>query len=220
MARNSTDSKRLKRAHKKWLGLRESGKLSAPEGTHYGIVVSSDWDRKTENHKKKNHLEYVAEAEEQADRLRADNREVTIGIARTGQDLAKIVGNRAISDLFFIGDGTLSNFWFPGKNKSFTWWNMSRSMDHLKNGYVIQRHCGVRWSALNVALGTFAVRDMRNVLAPVGEEFLPESLDDEAANYLIGPVYGNEVESFDYLLEQGRVRDEQPQDFFEDEEWE
>ena len=67
-------------------------------------------------------------------------------------------------------------------NDRLDWRDVSSMADHLKQGVFVQRHRGNFARQLSVPLGTFAVTNHRNIWAPVGSYFAPESLEDSENN--------------------------------------
>lgn len=94
-------------------------------------------------------------------------------------DFSEILADTTICSVITVGHGTLSSFFVQrGDNVDgmIDWQDVANMTTHLKSGIFVQRHCGVMSRDLNVPLGTFAMSDHRNVIAPVGQYFFPYGL--------------------------------------------
>lgn len=193
-----SDSTRLRKAGRKWRHLKAHAEFSAPlEERLVGIIVAiPDVD---EFERSNDEQEFFSEAEELLERSRSEGFRAEVHIGETRDGVAAFIGDRAITDLVFIGHGHLSRLRL-GDDNNFNWFHLSRSLNHLKQGFVIQRFCGGAWDNVSIALGTFAVSDMRRIQAPVNQGFDPVSLDDVAAQNSLTQVYNKEYLAFDELL--------------------
>lgn len=195
MARGNNDKKRLLRAATKRQELFEKGELSPSPDTdrHVGILVAASTDnvRLLQLRKDTETIEFIEEA-------KSSGYEASLRITGDRDDALLFIGRRAITDLVFVGHGQFSHIELDDENLS--WWHLARHLDHIKQGNVIQRHCGLRWSAMNIALGTFAVTDMRNVISPVGREFVPQYPNDNEANSLLVSAYDKPNLSYEELV--------------------
>ena len=185
--KKNTDRGRLSKASKEWRQRFDNKQFGAPPEEYFlGIVAAS---RQVPKEAQSNcEYEFTLEAEQILERVRSQGRQADICIAESKDAVASFVGNRAITDLVFIGHGHLTKLRL-GDDSHLTWFNLFKYLDHLKQGHVNQRVCGGAYDDVSVALGTFAVSDMRNVFAPVNRGFEPTSLDDREANDSIFQVY-------------------------------
>jgi hypothetical protein len=167
---------------------------------YFGIVVGHDSSTgDTLSYIEENErYEFMSEAEEIRENALASGYRAEI-LATTERDRAlSFLSRVSMTDVVLIGHGQLGRLNLG--ESGLGWWHVARSMDHLKQGYFIQRHCGVLWQAVNVAVGTFAMADMRNVIAPAGEPFTPQDLYDEEANQLLQPVYTRKEHTYEELV--------------------
>jgi len=208
MARTKTDKSRLFRAFELRRERLEKRELSNPiEDRHVGIVVASATTdiELLKTVPFEDEKEFIDEAEQIREEAIRENYQASIIAAKNRQGVINFCGNRSITDLVFIGHGHLAQLHLS--DNRLNWWHLARGLDHLKQGYVVQRHCGVLWNNLNIALGTFAVSDMTRVIAPFGQQFVPESLTDESDNSLLRSVYPQDNMPFDQVLKlEGVVR--------------
>lgn len=191
-----TDKERLEKACDKWWDLRARKEFGPPSEERFvGIVVSS---RSVPSFLRSQDEEaFTTEAEVLLERERSAGFKAEIHMAEERPKTEAFLAKRAITDLVFIGHGDLSTLQL-GDDSDLNWFHLFRSLDHLKQGTVTQRSCGGAWNKLSVALGTFAVSDMRNVFAPVNHDFEPESIDD--MDYLLRQVYPVPAISYGGLL--------------------
>lgn len=201
--KNSNDYGRLHKALRLRQGLLES-KSFGPDiqsHRHLGIVIAGDDTESAyleEDFCEEEQVEFASEAEEILERARAIGMQAEILHAEVREDVLSFIGEISMTDVLLIGHGQLGSYRLSAHD--LNWWHIARSRDHLKQGYFVQRHCGVLWQKLNVAVGTFSVSDMRHVIAPVGQYFVPTSLDDEA-NGLLRPVYQEPHHTYQDLVE-------------------
>lgn len=200
MARKNNDKDRLAKAVYKRRLLIESKEFGPPTDNHrnIGIVVAV---ATSANDKSQDYVEHTEEAESILELSRKVGYDAEVKVTDNRNEALGFISNRALTDLVFIGHGHLAQLDFD--EQKMNWWHIARSLDHLKQGFVIQRHCGVRWNKMNIALGTFAVSNMMQVIAPVGEVFQPLSLKDDNTNSLLMPVYLKSELTHSELLEIG-----------------
>lgn len=203
MARSKkTDRERLKKAIELRSKLASEGAYgpSLEQERHLGIVVAIDsFAGDTLSYVEENErYEFISEAEEIKESAIASGYRAEI-LATTERDsVLSFISKVSMTDVVLIGHGQLGRLNIG--DSGLGWWHVARSMNHLKQGYFIQRHCGVLWQPINVAVGTFAMADMRNVIAPAGEVFTPQDLSDEVANHLLRPVYSHQDHTYEELV--------------------
>lgn len=101
-----------------------------------------------------------------------------------------------VSDMMFIGHGTIDEFWLDD-NHSLGWRQVAKYARYLKQGCIEQRMCGNFNHYSAVPMGTFALVDQRDLIAPLGEA-IDDVCPDEA---LFEPVYGKPSNSSRDILE-------------------
>jgi len=106
-------------------------------------------------------------------------------------DISMDLSDKDTSGLTLIGHGNIGDFWLEGRDH-LTWRDPS-SAKCLKMGEFIQRTCGNFTNSLTVPLGTFAVHEQSNYIAPVGV-FIDDISPDEG---LFRSVYDGPVRSID-----------------------
>lgn len=208
--KNPEDSKTYRRLHKrvvKAAAARErkldSGKLSVPSGLgRLSIIVSSratwptmmDEDRVREEHQ---------DRLEEAERLREERigqfAEIVIRPRAFIRDLKMDFANPDVSDICLIGHGTINGLLTNSNGKYFSWEDAARSAGHLKQGRIEQRMCGTFPTDLRypVALGTFAVSHVSNVIAAVGVAV--ELPGGKSRDHLFTPIYNEEEHIIDQI---------------------
>jgi hypothetical protein len=188
------DRAQFNHALERWDDLKERGNLSLPADVGrmaIFCVYSYDYLPGIEDDNNKYITEettgFINEAHELAAMYKQQGKDVKIfGDANT-EDFVSVLRNSRFSDIITIGHGNLDSFFLPdeeGNDASINWTNVSRVATHLKTGKFIQRHCGGFGTRLSVPLGTFAMSRHCDVIAPVGQGFTPESLDDPVNDYL------------------------------------
>lgn len=133
-------------------------------------------------------LRYLKEGQLIVDRARKLGFGATILQASAAPEVVDFCNNPALTDLVFVGHGTLASFQIFSKSR-VSWQDLSEGLDHLKTGRVVQRHCGLLPLVYNIPLGTFAARDQRDVIAAPGQIFDPMTLDDRRENAKLTRVF-------------------------------
>lgn len=100
-----------------------------------------------------------------------------------------------VSDMMFIGHGTIDEFWLDD-NHSLGWRRVAKYARYLKQGRIEQRMCGSFNHYSAVPMGTFALVDQRDLIAPLGE-VIDDVCPDEA---LFEPVYDKPSNSIHDIL--------------------
>lgn len=103
-------------------------------------------------------------------------------------DVGNVLRDPTISDVVVIGHGCLSSVYMKDPRSADTlydWYDVALDTDHLKTGVFTQRFCGGLRRKLPVPLGTFAMADHRNVLAPIGLYFASKGLDYYRNDHLV-----------------------------------
>jgi hypothetical protein len=177
--------------------LLDEGKLSLPRGTGKLIIVASPAaDFRLKLSPEKQHEIFCEEAERLAEERAAQHDTVEIRRKAIMGDINIDLADPEVTDIALIGHGTISDFW-ANHGRHFNWLDAAKATrSHLKQGVVEQRMCGnfstrTRYS---VPLGTFAVSNLENVVAALGQK-LPEHDPPEE---LFRPIYDNSRD----LLEQ------------------
>lgn len=85
-----------------------------------------------------------------------------------------------VSDITLIGHGSISRLWLDSGAKDFHWLDAARAATRLKAGTVEQRTCGHFGCVYTVPLGTFAVTQLSNVKAALGQIIPREGAADES----------------------------------------
>jgi hypothetical protein len=104
------------------------------------------------------------------------------------EDMTAVLVDHSVSDVVVIGHGNLSSVSLGKGSEDYDWEDVAETVDHLKTGVFTQRVCGVYARDLNVPLGTFAVNDMSNVIAPLGILFNPTTVT-EPLNQALAPAF-------------------------------
>lgn len=103
--------------------------------------------------------------------------------------------DKEVSDMVFIGHGSIDKFWLDNGH-SLGWGRVAKYAKYLKQGRLEQRMCGNFNHFSAVPMGTFALWDQRDLVAPLGEE-IDDVCPDET---LFGPVYDKPNNSTDDIL--------------------
>jgi DUF971 family protein len=177
------DRQKFKRCTAKWEELRDEGHFSKPE--HLGrvaIICSNNVEVVTcRNIDKPNPKElkiFRKEALRIAEHEEARGRDTEIIFSATTDDIDDVLKDPDISSIVTVGHGNFSSFFVDDDHDEgiYDWRRVSESTDHLKTGYVVQRHCGHFALDLAVPFGIFAAAKHSQVIAPVGEYFEPRGL--------------------------------------------
>ena len=126
---------------------------------------------------------YQAEALAIADTLKAANEKARVEVALDAKfdDIKQAVQDPKVSSMITIGHGVMTSLRLPERYNIFIDWDdVSFFSNHLKQGNLIQRHCGLLACRINVPLLAPVAADVKNVFAAVGREFDPAFLGDPA----------------------------------------
>jgi len=162
------------------------------------IVVSSAADLKSQTPPDKQYATFIDEAE----RLKAErgSRHAAVEIKPKAfpMDISFDLADRDVSDLIFIGHGSISNFWTDGQRRNYDWRDVSKGASHLKTGVIEQRICGhlPEEVKLHVPLGTFALANLENLYAAPGKQ-LPD--DQDPGDAVMERVYSNHIPLLDQI---------------------
>jgi hypothetical protein len=77
------------------------------------------------------------------------------------------ISDPEVSDLVLIGHGHIGDLGTDEGNH-FSAFDVAKSAKYLKQGKIEQRICGHFRTPFSVPLGTFALADQRNLIAPLG----------------------------------------------------
>lgn len=183
------DRKRFKRAVEKREAFVAAGDYSVPpEIGRTAIVTSFFTDEPLDTERGVTELEsFRNEAHALADRVVAKGGIPELAIDATRGDIDQLIKDPAVSDMYVIGNGSLSNLILDERDY-YDWINASDATDHLKLGSFIQRQCGGLTRATNVPLGLFVVSHPVNLHAALDDAFYPSSLDDPV-NDKVQPIF-------------------------------
>jgi len=169
--------------HERKLG---DGKLSLPKNLgRLSIIVSNMPDHRGEATAADQIRAFHNEADELAEHYSGVYNAVKIHRKATAMEMGFELSNPEVAGLITIGHGNIGDFWLEG-GEHIGWDKVAKLTKYLKQGEFVQRMCGNFPFASSVPLGTFAVSDQRNVIAPTGE-VIDDLKPDES---LFGPVYG------------------------------
>lgn len=186
----ASDRDKFMQATAKWENLARDRRFSLPPTLGYTAILYSlyyavDTDSEL----------FAYEANDLQKQLTMQGRKVTVFREADSDDMHTVLADPAFSDVITIGHGGLGHI-FMEKNDDATgassmghydWRDTSRHATHLKLGKFTQRQCGVMHRILNAPMGMFAVARHSDVIAAVGQNFSPASLDDPV-NDLLKPV--------------------------------
>lgn len=201
----ASDLQQFDRAAAHWQHLHNERAYSMPAGIGRTAIVcpyysAGSWSLRSEKAPIPDHREIKElskEALKIADLLVARQYEVEVILNAQAADITDTLQDPAISSIITVGHGTLSGLTID-ENTEYDWLDVAQNSDHLKTGSFIQRHCGTFGRILSVPLGTFAVSDHRNVIAPLGVIFEPEGLLPED-NACLQPVSEMPQLSYRYI---------------------
>lgn len=118
-------------------------------------------------------------------------------------DLKMSFRDKDTAGIITIGHGSIGCFHLP-QSDFHTWRNVSFDADHLKTGEIVQRTCGhVPRGLRTVPWGSFALRDQRNLVAPLGR-VIADKDPDEAAFRQVFEHDSNSTEDIIRLMDQHR----------------
>ena len=193
-------SKDIARASERRERLIDKGKLSLPSGQGVlAIIVSRSPDDRSSLTPQAQHRAFLREAERLKHERAKSHQAVVVRPIAVTSDLKMDFADPEITDVILIGHGSLGCLWADG-GQYFDWRTAAKAAATLKQGRIEQRMCGnlpsknskdgdTRTEELphkySVALGTFAVSNLANVLAAVGTEVPEVNPPDE----LFHPVY-------------------------------
>lgn len=182
----ASDRQQFERARLKWRELEKSGAFSMPERIgKTAIIVSTSHVRDISDESRQEIEIFKREARHLADTERARNRRVEVISTMSAMAITEVMQDPEFSTIVTIGHGSLSYLYIDNgkkddskRNNRYDWRDVARDSTHLKTGFFVQRHCGNPVRHLSVPLGTFGLAQPNNILAPVNEGFLPDSLPD------------------------------------------
>lgn len=154
-----------KAAHKQE-ELLDKGKLSLASGMgKLSIIVSGAPDFKSSVKPQDQRKYFLEEAERLRDERLPEHQRVTIRQRAIPSDIKFELIDDEVTDMIFIGHGSIGVIWTDGGAGKFDWRNVAKTTKHLKQGKIEQRMCGNFPLDYNVPLGTFAVKSLGNVSA-------------------------------------------------------
>jgi hypothetical protein len=178
----------LAKTHKEHERKLDDGKLSLPKKLgRLSIIVSNMPDHRGEATAADQIRAFHNEADELAEHYSGVYNAVKIHRKATAMEMGFELSNPEVAGLITIGHGNIGDFWLEG-GEHIGWDKVAKLTKYLKQGEFVQRMCGNFPFASSVPLGTFAVSDQRNVIAPTGE-VIDDLKPDES---LFGPVYGKD----------------------------
>jgi hypothetical protein len=206
----SDNKKTYERALGDWFDLHKSGSLSVPANIGataifctYTELMRGSGVGAGSVYRGRDIKLFRREALSIADRMRADGGNPEVILDTRYSDIVDVLTDPTFSSIIFIGHGCLSSVYVPTYDKQIgvcDWEYVSKAADHLKTGTFFQRVCGNFGREFNVPLGTFAVTDHRNVVAPVGLQFKPKGLEHPHNDFL-EPVTTDRVMTYKYIRE-------------------
>lgn len=177
--------KRIDKASARREALLQDGKLSLPSGLgKLAIIVSrSPDDGAGRLAPKEQHMAFLKEADDLKEHRQGLHQEVVVRPIAVMEDMKLDFADPEVTDIMLIGHGSINAMWTDG-GRSFDWEVASKAASYLKQGKIEQRMCGnlpskkLQFSSgkyveelphgYSVPLGTFAVSDLRNVIAAPG----------------------------------------------------
>lgn len=203
----ASDKTQYKRALQNWESLHKDRNYSYPTGvgriailcSYYSHIVK-DYDEEGEATRRRKEIRrFRNEAFALGDLLENSGRSTEVVLNVQASDIDAVLIDPSISGVYTIGHGTLRSFLINDQDISTYEWNrVSEKADHLKTGTFVQRQCGMLAGDISVPLGTFAVTDHRNVIAPVSHAFDPRGLY-HPENDLLRSVSDVPAMSYDYV---------------------
>lgn len=194
--------KDIQKASEKREHLLETGKTSLPSGLgKLAIIVSRAPDYHSKLSPKEQYAAFLEEAERLQQERSKDHQQVTLSPMAVISDIKVNFGDYDVTDIMLIGHGSIGCIWAED-GRYFDWRDAARAASFLKQGRIEQRMCGNLPSKkgkvgdieveelphkYSVALGTFAVTNLENVVAAVGRKVPDVNPSDE----LFQPVYLN-----------------------------
>ncbi len=195
--------KDIQKASRKRDKLLDAGKISLPSGAgKLAIIVSRVPDHSSKLTPREQHRAFLEEADTLLQARREDHQQIDIKRIAVVDDMKLVFGDPEVTDVALIGHGSLGCLWADG-GRYFDWQAAAKAASYLKQGQIEQRMCGNLPSKIGkageikaeelphkytVALGTFAVTNLSNVLAAAGRE-VPEV---DPPDDLFQPVYSGE----------------------------
>ena len=162
----ASDSKEFARALAKWDSLQEAREYSVRNGEVAVMYSGRSFEEGDVD-------AFTEEAYQLLDAYKEIGMRPFVVDEFTLDDVADVFRDRSVSDIVMIGHGTISAINIvDDKYPILDWRHISLLSDHLKTGMFVQRHCGKFNRALNVSLGSFAMRSHDRVLAPANK-YLP-----------------------------------------------
>ena len=191
----ASDRHQFRHATQNWEQLHEEDAYSVPCEFGTVAVICSDYadvyddevaDDRLTNREVRN---FRREASCIANELSLQGITTELALGATAVDFLQALRDPSISTIFTIGHGSLSLLYLPSPEteNEMDWLDVASTVDHLKTGEFIQRHCGHLTRDLPVPLGLFAMTDHFNVVAPVGRYFHPRGLQ-HPHNQFMRPV--------------------------------
>ncbi len=213
---NGNDQRQFETAINNWRELQDNGFYSVPRnvGTaaimcsyadvHHSIIEIDGEQQKIEK-SYISHLKDIRvfrnEAFALAKSVENHGQSSEVILNANSADMKVVLTDHKISDVVLIGHGALSHIFMdiPDTSDIYVWDDVARDADHLKQGYFIQRFCGLAGRRMSVPLGAFAVSDHRNVYAPINRYFAPRGLEHHHNDRLI-PVSADQEITYNYVI--------------------
>lgn len=193
----------------------ELGKLSLESSEGKLVIVVSSHapfpDRLDHKKTKEDHEARLAEAEKISRERSGQYGGIVIRPKAYIPDIQIDFMDREVSDICMIGHGSINGFMTDSEGEYFTWQHAARTASRLKQGKIEQRTCARFPSELScpVAVGTFAVANIENVYAAVGE-IVPLPEEGVSREHLFRPVYNGQEHVLDQIQHLNNQHHRQP----------
>lgn len=194
MEPDTTLNKSLKKALYRYNRKIEKGRFSLPaEAGRMVIIVSSQADHNSTTPAE----DQIDAFNNEADWLKSlyEKTYDTVEIKRKAYslDIPTDLSSKEVAGITLIGHGNIGDFWLEG-GKHLNWTDVAR-LKYLKMGEFVHRACGNFKNEYSIPLGTFAVYNQNNYIAPVGK-FIDDVYPDES---LFRPVYSEPLSSTEQI---------------------
>lgn len=211
----ASDRRQYEKSVNKWDDLHERGAYSVEQSVGFvGVIVATFPFNSTFNldeglsaekiaklKDKRDHEVFKIEGSEICRRLGNKGIRSVLALDASADDTTDLIRDPMVSDLIFIGNGSISDLFIRGaKNNLFDWYRAAQASSHLKTGRITQRQCGIIRRRLPVPLGTFMASNVTEIRAAYDRFFNPKSLNDPVNNHLVQVFPTNEIPPYSELL--------------------
>ena len=190
----ASDRQQFRAALRKWEQLGLNGVVSVPVDVGTTAIVTSSFTDAEPGTRAAvaERQAFETEATELARRVTESGGRPVLAIDASRPEINSLIADHTVASVYVVGNGSLSTL-VLGVRDYYDWTDAAAASTHRKQGVFVQRQCGGLTRALNVPLGLFVLDVPVKVLAALGEEFNPRSLDDPVNDRIASVMHGRDM---------------------------